>query len=59
MFSVIYDIENDLVLESDIRTWKAAERDLAKELIERFENKGFKNDLFLIEVILQRICLII
>lgn len=34
---------------SDIRTWKAAERDLAKELIERLENKGFKNDLFLFD----------
>lgn len=49
MVSVIYDIENDYILESDIRTWKAAERDLAKELIERLEIKGFKNDLFLFD----------
>lgn len=49
MFSVIYDIENDYILESDIRTWRAAERDLAKELIERLETKGFKNDLLLFD----------
>jgi len=49
MVSVVYDIENDYILESDIRTWKAAERDLAKELIERLETKGFKNDLFLFD----------
>ncbi len=49
MVGVIYDIENDYILESDIRTWKAAERDIAKELIERLENKGFKNDLFLFD----------
>ena len=49
MSCVIYDIENDYILESDIRTWKAAERDLAKELIERLEAKGFKNDLFLFD----------
>lgn len=49
MVSVIYDVENDYILESDICTWKAAERDLAKELIERLEKKGFKNDLFLFD----------
>jgi len=49
MMSVIYDIENDYILESDIRTWKAAERDLAKELIERLGNKGYKKDLFLFD----------
>ena len=49
MISVIYDIENDYILESDIRTWKAAERDLAKELIGRLESKGLKNDLFLFD----------
>ena len=49
MVSVIYDIENDYILESDIRSWKAAERDLAKELIERLETKEFKNDLFLFD----------
>ena len=49
LVSVIYDIENDYILESDIRTWKAAERDLARELIERLETKGFKNDLLLFD----------
>ncbi len=49
MFSVIYDIKNDYILESDIRTWKAAEREVAKELITKLENKGFKNDLFLFD----------
>ena len=49
MFSVIYDIENDYILESDIRTWKAAEREVAKELITKLENKGFRNDLFLFD----------
>ena len=49
MFSVIYDIENDYILESDIRTWKTGEREIAKELIIKLENKGFKNDLFLFD----------
>ncbi|MFZ7121215.1 MAG: IS4 family transposase [Eubacteriaceae bacterium] len=49
MVGVIYDIENDFILESDIRNWKNAERDVAKELIERLEVKGFKNDLFLFD----------
>ncbi|WP_094607259.1 IS4 family transposase ISPa45 [Sporomusa silvacetica DSM 10669] len=49
MVCVIYDIENDIILESDIRTWKAAERDVAKYLIERLELNGFQNDLFLFD----------
>ena len=49
MVGVIYDIENDFILESDIRNWKDAERDVAKELIERLELKGFRNDLFLFD----------
>lgn len=49
MVSVIYDIENDFILESDIRTWNSAEREIAKELIEKLETKGFKNDLFLFD----------
>lgn len=49
MATVIYDIENDCILESDIRTWKAAERTVAKELIERLGNKGYKNDLFIFD----------
>ena len=40
---------SDLIIESDIRTWKAAERDVAKELIKRLENRGFKNDLLLFD----------
>ncbi len=49
MVCVIYEVENDCILESDIRTWKAAERDVAKELIERLALKGFKNDLLLFD----------
>ena len=49
MACVIYDIENDYILESDIRTWKAAERDVAQELIERLLSKGSKNDLILFD----------
>lgn len=49
MVSVIYDIENDCILESDIRTWKTAEREVAKDLIERLGTKGYKNDLFLFD----------
>ena len=33
MVSVIYDIENDLIVESNICNWKTAERDATKELI--------------------------
>lgn len=36
--SVIYDVENDLILESNICNWKTAERDVTKELIVRLEN---------------------
>jgi len=49
MVCVIYDIENDYILESDIRTWKVAERDVAKEIIEKLSEKGFKNDLILFD----------
>jgi len=49
MVCVIYDIENDYILESVICTWRAAERNIAQELIERLELKGFKNDLFLFD----------
>jgi len=58
MVSVIYDIENDYILEPDIKMWKAAERDLARELIGRLENKGLKMICYyLTEVILQMKCL--
>jgi hypothetical protein len=49
MVCVIYDVENDTILESDIRTWRAAERDVAKDLIEKLELKGFKKDIFLFD----------
>lgn len=49
MVSVIYDIENDLILESKICNWKTAERDVAKELIESLENKKFQNDLIIFD----------
>ena len=49
MVTVVYDIENDCMVESDIRTWKAAERDVAKDLIEKVCKKGTKNDLILFD----------
>ncbi|MBS3977047.1 MAG: transposase [Syntrophomonadaceae bacterium] len=49
MVSVIYDVENDLILESKICNWKAAERVIAKELIECLETKGFQNDLIIFD----------
>jgi hypothetical protein len=49
MVSVIYDVENDFILESKICNWKTAERDAAKELIERLEKKGFQNDLIIFD----------
>jgi hypothetical protein len=49
MFGVIYDIENDMILESKISNWKEAERDIAKELIEQLEGKGFQNDLIIFD----------
>lgn len=49
MVSVIYDIENDLILESYICNWKTAERDAAKELIISLEKKGFQNDLIVFD----------
>jgi hypothetical protein len=49
MFGVIYDIENDMILESKISNWKEAERDTAKELIERLEKKGFQNHLIIFD----------
>ena len=49
MACVIYDIENDCIIESDISTWRAAERDVAKDLIEHLEAKGYNNDLLLFD----------
>ena len=49
MMSVIYDIENDVIIEADICPWQTAERDAAKELILRASEKGQKNDLCLLD----------
>jgi hypothetical protein len=49
MVSVIYDAQNDLILESKICNWKTAERDVAKELINCLENKGFQKDLIIFD----------
>jgi hypothetical protein len=49
MVSVIYDIENDLIVESNICNWRTAERDVAKELITQLEIKGFRNDLIIFD----------
>jgi len=49
MATVIYDVENDIIVESDIRSWKSAERAVAMELIERLEEKNIKNNLFLFD----------
>lgn len=49
MVSVIYDAQNDLILESKICNWKTAERDVAKELIECLENKEYENDLIIFD----------
>jgi len=49
MVNVIYDVENDLIIESNICNWKTAERDIAMRLITQLENKGFQNDLILFD----------
>ena len=49
MTTVIYDVENDIIVESDIRNWKSAERAVAMELIERLNEKNIKNNLFLFD----------
>lgn len=49
MSTVVYDIENDVIVESDIRNWKSAERAVAMELINRLEEKGIRNNLFLFD----------
>lgn len=47
--TVIYDIENDFILESDMRSCLSGEREAAKELIVKLGIKGYKNDLFLFD----------
>lgn len=49
MVSVIYDIENDFLIETDITSWQSSEREVAKKLIKKLETKGFKNDLILFD----------
>lgn len=49
MVSVIYDVENDFIMESKICSWCVAERDVAQELIERLGQKGHKHDLYLFD----------
>jgi hypothetical protein len=49
MITAIYDIENDFILESDMRSYTDSEREAAKVLIERLGTKGYKNDLFLFD----------
>ncbi len=49
MATVVYDVENDVIVESDIRNWKSAERTVAMELIERLEEKGIEDNLFLFD----------
>lgn len=50
MVGVIYYFEDDFILELNILNWIVVKRDVAKELIERLEVKGFKNDLLLFEL---------
>lgn len=47
--SIIYDIENDMILASKIAKYTTSERDLAVELIEHLKNIGLKNDLILFD----------
>ena len=49
MMSAIYDIENDIIIESEICSWRSAEREVAKKLITRVSEKGQKNDLYLFD----------
>lgn len=49
MMSSVYDIENDVIVESDICPWKTAERDVAKKMIEKVSKNRQKNDLYLFD----------
>jgi len=49
MMSAVYDIENDIIIESEICPWQTAERDVAKRLIKNVSKKGKKNDLYLFD----------
>ena len=45
MTSCIYDIENNMIVNSIITKCNASERDVAKQLIEKLKERGLKNDL--------------
>lgn len=47
--SAIYDVENDMIVTSKIKSYKTSERDAAKEMIEELEELGLKNDLLLFD----------
>ncbi|MHB8127342.1 MAG: IS4 family transposase [Desulfitobacteriaceae bacterium] len=47
--SCIYDLENDMVITSQITHYKTGERELAIELIEKLTVMGLKNDLILFD----------
>ena len=49
MMSAVYDIENDIIIESEICPWQTAERDVAKRLIKNVSKKGQRNDLYLFD----------
>jgi len=49
MMSAVYDIENDIIVESEICSWRSAEREVAKKLITKVSEKGQKNDLYLFD----------
>ena len=49
MMSTVYDIENDIIIESNICSWKSGEREVAKELIDKVCSKGKQNDLYLFD----------
>lgn len=47
--SGLYDIENDMMLAATISKYRSSERNLAMQLINKVEELGFKNDLFLFD----------
>ena len=47
--SGLYDVENAMILASTIAKYTTSERSLAVELINKTEEMGFKNDLFLFD----------
>ena len=49
MASTIYDIENNMIVKAKITKCTAAERDVAKQLIEMLKENGLKNDLLLFD----------